>query len=265
MKKIYILLALGFIGVSCSNDDDNSNNNDISTSDYFPMEQGKYWVYDTPGSIENGRDSLYVSNDTVISGNTYTKFKTGDLPYGFYTGTLNNNGVRKSGSKLLVSGSSALSISEDFPLGIEINDFVMFDASASDNSILDNVEGILQQNVEGFDIDFEYGLTSKNVENLETYTVNSQQYTNVKVVETTLALKISSTVTLDGFPPFPITIMSTQDVLVSKQFYAENIGVVHVITDIQYELEELPDGIELPIPQTGTEHQEEILLHYSLD
>lgn len=266
MKKIYILLALGFIGISCSSDDDSSNNNNSdATANYFPMEQGKYWVYNTPGSIENGRDSLYVSNDTVISGNTYTKFRTGNLPYGFYTGTLNNNGVRKSGSKLLVSGSSALSISEEFPLGITINDFVMFDAAASNNTVLDNVEGVLQQNIEGFDIDFDYGLTSRNVESLDSYTVNNQLYTNVKVVETTLALKISSDTGIQGFPP--IVIMPLQNILVSRQYYAENIGVIHVVTDIEYELAADFSGldIELPIPQSGAEHQEEILIQYNAE
>ncbi len=262
MKKIYILFAFALAGISCSGDDDNTGNNNTQTGDYFPMEQGRYWVYDTPGSIENGRDSLYVTNDTLIAGNTYTKFKTADLPYGFYTGTLNNNGVRKSGSRLLVSGSSGLSITEDFPLGIEITDFVMFDANVSVNTMIDNIEGELQQTIEGFDVDFEYGFTSRFIESRENYTVNNQQYNNIKVIETRLNLKISADTGILGFPA--ITIMAAQDVVVSKQYYAENIGVVHVVTDIQYELADFSSlGIQLPIPQTGSEHQEEILIHYS--
>ena len=60
--------------------------------------------------------------------------------------------------------------------------------------------------------------------------------------------------------------MPAQDVVVSTQYYAENIGVVHVVTDFEYELNDLSQyPIELPIPEASAVHQEEVLVNYSVE
>lgn len=261
MKKIALLLiGLGFFAASCSGDDSGGENNNGNATNFLPLTSGNYWVYDVQGSLQDGRDSLYVANDTVIGSNTYKKLKTRFLASGFFSGALGNNGVRVSGDELLVSGSATIPFSEEFPVSIAISDFTIFKEGAANNTQLDNVSGTINQTYEGIPLNLDYALTTIAKENLATYSVNNQTYTNVKRVETKLSLEISATIT--GIP-FPITLMNDQDVLVSSQYYAEGIGVVHVDTAFQYQLEQLP--IELPIPQSGSESQEEILVDYEVE
>ncbi|MCW4470177.1 hypothetical protein OGH69_14460 [Flavobacterium sp. MFBS3-15] len=261
MKKFgLLLLSIGFFAVSCSSDDSNGSNNNGDATNFLPLAAGNYWVYDVPGSIQDGRDSLYVANDTVIGSNTYKKLKTRFLATGFFSGAMSNNGVRASGDELVLSGSAAIPFSEDFPATIAVSDFTIFKQGAAANTLLDEVSGTITQQYEGIPLNLNYELGTTAKENLATYSINNQTYTNVKRVETVLNLEI--TATIEGIP-FPLTIMSAQDVVISSQYYAEGIGVVHVVTDFQYELGQLP--FELPIPQTGSESQEEILVDYSVE
>lgn len=258
MKKITLLLfGLGFFAVSCSSDD-NGNTSEGESTNFLPLTDSNYWVYDVSGSIQDGRDSLYVANDTVIGSNTYKKLKTRFLASGFFSGALGNNGVRISGDELLVSGSATIPFSEEFPVSIAISDFTIFKEGAANNTQLDNVSGTINQTYEGVPLNIDYTLTTTARENLATYSVNNQMYNNVKRIETKLSLAISAN--LQGLP---IPLMSDQDVLISSQYYAEGIGVVHVDTNFQYELG--PLGAQLPIPQSGSESQEEILADYSVE
>ncbi|MGQ2985330.1 hypothetical protein [Flavobacterium sp.] len=259
MKKIgSLLILLGFFVVSCSSDDSNGNNNNGNATNFLPVATGNYWVYDVQGSLQNGRDSLYVANDTVIGNNTYKKLKTKFLASGFFSGALSNNGTRISGDELLVSGSATIPFSEEFPVSIAISDFKIFKEGAANNTQLDNVSGTINQTYEGVPLTIDYTLTTTAKENLATYSVDDQTYTNVKRIETKLSLAISA-----NFQGLPIPLMSDQDVLISSQYYAEGIGVVYVDTRFQYELG--PFGAQLPIPQSGSETQEEILIDYEVE
>ncbi|WP_294819355.1 hypothetical protein [uncultured Flavobacterium sp.] len=261
MKKIGILLlGLGIFAASCSSDDNGDSNATGTETDFLPATTGNYWVYDVQGSLQNGRDSLYVANDTLIGAATYKKLKTRFLPNGFFSGALSNNGMRVSGDEILVSGSATIPFSEEFPVSIAISDFTIFKESAAANTVLDNVSGTIEQSYEGIPLSFKYTLTTRARADRDSYTVNNQTYTNVKEVETVLNLEILSNI--PGIP-LPFTLMDPQDVVISSQFYAEGVGVVHVATDFQYELEQLP--LPLPIPLTGAESQEEILVDYQAE
>ena len=269
MKKAYtLLLALPMLFVSCGSDDssDAPADNDVSVTDFLPLTTGSYWVYDTNSSTQSGRDSLYIANDTIIGGNTYDKFKTLALPTGFYTGSLAENGVRKSGDKLLLSGSAQLAFSEEFPLSIGVTDFVIFKENTINGQALGSTTGTIEQPYDGYVVKFDYTLSAKAKQDLATYTVPGHPvYTNVKQVETSLNLKITAVFNFEGLQ-IPVNIMNDQKVLVSTQFYAENIGVVHVVSDVNYTLADMSAlPIQLPIPQTGSEHQEEVLVHYNVE
>ena len=256
MKHKLLLLALSLFMISCSDDEGSTNN--TSSGDYLPLESGKYWVYETESPSQNGRDSLYTDSAQPL-GSSYTTFRTGMPATGFYSGSMADNMVRKSEDKLLITGTTSLNFSADLPFSIELEDFIMFKENANNNQVVGSLEGILQQQIEGFNVDFDYGMTTKAKESLETYTVDGRTYTDVKVMELTLNLKISSNV-----QGFDVTIMPAQNVMVSRQYYAKEIGVVHVVTDINYNLSDLSSfGIELPIPQSGSEHQEEVLVRYN--
>jgi len=261
MKKTFLLIALGLFIVSCSSDDDSNNNDNTSTS-YFPSNEGNYWVYDVNSDIMDGRDSLYIANDTLINSNTYQKLRTKNLPFGFFSNSLRNNAVKESEGKIFVTGAVGFNISEDIPLSLPINNFVVFDQNAADNQQLGAINGIIQQEIEGYTLEFSYSLTSKAKTSIATFTSGTETYTNVKPVEITVNLSINIKTEFAGLPiTFPL--MTSQNVVVSTQYYAPEIGVVKTITDLSYELTQIPN-IELPIPQSGSEHQEEILVDYSI-
>ena len=92
---------------------------------------------------------------------------------------------------------------------------------------------------------------------------NYNDITKTKVV---LNLKIYTVQTISGFP-FNIPIMDAQDVLISKQYYSKNIGLVYNKTEINYTLNDLPSNLNvtLPIPTTGSQTQEEFLDTYLIN
>ncbi|MNJ95040.1 hypothetical protein D3C87_127440 [compost metagenome] len=264
MKKTYLLLFLSIFIVSCSSDDNNDGDNNGTPGDPFlPTGIGNYWVYDVDSSLADGRDSLYIAKDTIIDGNTFQKLKTKEQPFGFFSNALNNNSIRHSDGKIFLTGKANLNFSEDLPFDISVSNFVIFNQNASANESLGTVSGVFEQEIEGFLIKFKYTLASKAKADLATYASGQENYTNVKPVEITLNLEI--TASMAGFPiEYPI--MKPQNVVTSTQYYAQNIGVVHTTTDITYSLEEIPlPDFQLPIPQSGTEHQEETLVNYNIE
>ncbi|MUV03797.1 hypothetical protein GN157_08760 [Flavobacterium rakeshii] len=256
-KNHYLLLLLSLFIISCSNDDD-SNGSQVNNA--IPLSTGNYWVYDVNVAGTTGRDSLYIANDTVINAITYKKFKTKDFPIGFYSIALNNNALRNVDGKILLSGGIDTGIPE-IPVDLTVSDFVVFDPNAVTGSILSTFNGQNEQELEGFDVNISYALTAEAGDNYTSYsTPDGQSYNNVKAVEVKLSLKVAVTI---PDVPIPFTILPTQDVLISTQYYANGIGMIHTVTDMQYELADT-FGIELPLPQSFEEHQEEALSVYNI-
>lgn len=264
MKKTYLLGLIAVFIVSCSSDDNGGENQNQPGGSFIPTEQGNYWVYEVQSSTISGRDSLYVAGDTLINNKEYKKLKNKEaIAYGFFSNALNNNGIRHADGKTYLSGNAGLNISEDLPIDLAVSDFIVFDENATDNQQLSSVDGSLSQEIEGYTVALNYKLTSKAKAVIVSFTSGGEQYSNIKPVEIRLNMGITINTTIQGFPiSFPL--MSSQDVAVSTQYYAQGIGVVKSITDINYNLAELP-GIELPIPQSGSEHQEETLVDYNVE
>lgn len=264
--KFRLLLASAFALAlaSCSSDSSNSGN----PTNYLPLETGNFWTYRVEGAAVSERDSLYVSNDTVINSKTYKKFKTLFQPFGFYSNSLQDNGVRKEGASLLLSGTAGLNLGDVFPIDLTLNDFVIFKENASANEQLSSISGVIDQDFQGYPLKLEYTMKSVSVETLPVFTSpDSEVYTDVKKVKTILNLKISTTVTIPGIPfPVPVTIMNPQDVVSSFQYYSKDIGMVYANTTISYQLQDLSAyNVTLPIPSSGTQTQEEFLDTYQVD
>jgi len=263
MKKIVCLLFIaGFLSVSCSGSDDSNDSGNDTKSNYLPMDSGDYWVYDTKSSASAGRDSLYIANDTVIGKNTYKKFKTKSAPTGFYSGALSNNAIRKTDGKLLLTGSTAFAFSSDIPIAIAVNDFVFFDTNATAGTALGATSGTIGQPVDAYTANINYKLSAVAGDDIANYTSNGVVYPAVKTVKLTLTLSITAKAVILG-TTLEATVMKTQDVLVSTQYYVKNIGAVAVSTAINYHLEDLSKlGVTLPIDSYGSDHQDETLVSY---
>jgi len=258
-KTIYLFFAASIFAVSCSSDDGNQTTPATGEVTYMPDANGTFWVYDVLGSLENGRDSLYISRDTIIANKTYKKFKTKEEPFGFYSGALNNNGVRKDGDRLLVTGSTQVSLTEATPFNINITDLVIFKQSASAGETLGTVTGTVNQQYNGFPVIVDYTLTTKALADVARLTVNGTTYSNLKSVETIISIKISSTLAGITF-----SVVDTQNVVTSTQFYAENIGAIKTVTDFKYEIR--PEvAAQFDIPASSQQHQEELLVRHNVD
>jgi len=267
MKTRFLILFLGLSLMACTDDDGGTtNDNDISTADFLPLTNGNYWVYDVNGTLPNGTDSLYVAGDVQLNGNTYKQFMLDEAPYGFFSNAMDDNGVRKSGDRILLTGSAEVPFAADFPISINVSDFTILKENASSGNVLDTETGSIPYQYQEYTFDFNYTLTSTSQGNLATYTApNGQVYNNVKVVELKLNLSVSTDVAAGG-TSFEVTIMPAQDVLVSTRYFAEDIGVVHTATDVQYELNDFASvGVTLPIPQSVNEHQDEVLVNYQVN
>lgn len=269
MKKIILpVLFASALFLSCSDDDSSGQNTNDGTptptpvtADYIPLDNGNYWVYDVQSQTASGRDSLYISGTEVISGKTYNKFITPETPFGFFSNSLYTSGLRQDGDKLLLTGNAQFFFSQELPVNIAVSDFIIFKESAANGEVLGSVNGTLNQIVDTYNLQVNYMLSTKAKETLASYTIGGKTYSDVKKVETVLNLKITSPFVISGVT-YNATVMNTQDVVVSTQYYAKNIGVVHVETDISYNLVNVP-GVTLPVPQSFSDHQEEVLEKYS--
>ncbi|CAM4094580.1 hypothetical protein FLAN108750_09855 [Flavobacterium antarcticum] len=261
MKKLYIIASLLFLALaSCSSSDGDSSG---PVSPFIPLNASSSWVYDVKLNGELiGRDSLYVSGENTINGTIYQKLKTKEVPNGFYTNALNNNNIRKSGDKLLISGSTGLGLAEFLPVNIEVNDFILFKENSIANAQLDAISGTAEQDLDGLPLKIDYTLKTFFKESLATFTVPGKEtYSNVKVIKLITNLKVSTVYLIPVVnTPFPVSILNAQDVIISLQYYAEGVGMIYSKTDINYQLNDFSEfGIELPIPQQGSNSIEEFL------
>ncbi|HEX8562114.1 MAG TPA: hypothetical protein VF676_03945 [Flavobacterium sp.] len=269
MKKTLFAICTALLIIGCSSDDNNDDNNGpVTGAVYLPLSTGNYWTYDVDATSNSGRDSLYVENDTVINNETFKRMETENLAFGFYSGSLRNNGARYSDGAVLVSGNSGLNLGfgEAFNINLALNNFVLLRENASVNQQLSSVSGEIEQDYEGYPLVIGYTLKSTAKESLASYTApNGETYSDVKSVQLTLNMSISTTMDVFGVP-FTVDILAPQDVVVSTSYFARDIGMVHANTLISYELEDFSDlGFELPIPSTGTEVQVETLDTFSVE
>lgn len=263
MKHTF-LFSLLFLTIltSCSNDEENS----VGTSEnYFPLSSGNFWTYDVQGQT-TGRDSLYVANDTVIDNSNFKKMKSQFLPFGFFTNSLAENGLKTNGSKVVLSGGLNFDLGAQLPLNLSVSNFTILDENAVANSQLSITTGTFSQTFDTFPLTFNYTLKSVADGSLPTFTSpDGTIYTDVKKTKIILTLKITTTTTIPG-TTFPITVnlLDQQDVITATQYYSKDIGMVYNNTAISYEFN--PDLADfLPIPASGNQTQEEFLDNYEVN
>ena len=260
MKNIIPLFLIATILFSCSNDTDSAQSEPF----VLPFNSSNYWTYDiTDDTQNNSRDSLYVGNDTVINGKTYKKMKAKDnVAFGFYSNSLNNNGVKVSGNKLLLSGTFSLNNDQNLPFNFSLvlDDFIAFDADAPLEGNPSARTGVIQEIVNGYPLIINYVLKSVGGSSYPTYTSpDGNTYSDVKSGKIVLNIKVTSTQDVGGFP-ITFTILQPQDVIISEQFVAKNIGVVHTHTISQYNLDsqfaqEISNQLNIPTSYIGNQFE----------
>lgn len=267
MKKIMLLLV-GLSILSCSSDEvitattpPVNETSDFTTA--LPLNNGNYWTYDVAGTTTT-RDSLYISGDTIIAPNTYKKFKNrNNVATGFYCSSVNNNGVRKEGGKLLLSGNFSVGQGPALPVGLDLSlsDFIIFKEYATNGEILSVKSGSFQQTFSGTPLTIEYNLRTVGGDSFTSYTSpNGDVYSDVKSTKVILNLKVTTTQVIAGFP-ITVTVLQPQDVVTSTQYLSKSIGVVYTKTLTTYTIDPTI-AANLGIPATNTQNQEEFLDTY---
>lgn len=237
---------------------DNTAGNNVATT-FMPLTNGNWWAYKVQGQVPPiTRDSLYVKGDTLIGGTTFKKMKTRFAPTGFYSTTLRNNGIKVSGSSLIMSGSISISAGLPAPITFAATNFTFFKENASQNDLLSTQSGTFNQTIQGYPLTFDYVLKSYFDGSLPTFTTTTNRtYADLKKTKVVLNLKITYTQNVGGFP-LTAVVLQPQDVVVSTQYYAKGKGMVYANTDINYTLSSVP-GVTLPIPSSGSQNQKEFL------
>ncbi|UUC44988.1 hypothetical protein [Flavobacterium cerinum] len=258
LKHIPVLLGVIMISSCSSSSEEVISDNNPTNTDYLPLASHNYWTY----TIDNMRDSLYIPNDTLIAGTTHKKCKAKDFPVGFFSNSLNKNGIRKSGDQILASGTFDFEAFSGLPIAINLNNFIIFKESATSGQTMGNATGTIQQELNTFPLTIQYKITTVAGATLPSYTSpNGDSYTNVKAVNTIINLQVTTI-----YFGIPFVILPTQDVIVSTQYFAKNIGVVHTNTNLHYQLSSgIPPEIPLPIPSSGNQTQQEYLDTYQIN
>ena len=278
MKSKLIIASL-FIAIltSCSH----SSNDEVDLSDgiptiYMPLKINNYWKYNVAstfnGTVNPSKDSLFISNDTLINSITYKKMKSysqdpSGPSTGFYSSIVHNNSVRIDGSRLKLTGVVNLPTLISEPITLNLSDFTIFKENSSAGTELSSVSGDFTRTIQTYLLNFNYTFKSVSDENLTSYTTNGHTYTDVKKTKLVLNLTVTYPTVISGIAT-NLVVLPTQDVIVSTQYYAKNIGVIYNNTTIEYALNPAAvSTLSFPpnVPTNGNFTQQESVTSYHLN
>lgn len=273
MKKASLLILVSSLFfMSCSSDDEviqtpiPTEGNDIPTV-YHPIKIANFWNYDTEkipveptGTTVTGEDKLLVDSDVVLNTFNYKKMKTEVAPTGFYGSMLNNNNLRIDGSSLKLTGEITVNLDASLPLTFNVNDFVIFKENGVANEVLSQTSPASFENttlIPGATLTFTYSLKSTYIEDIASMTVPAGTFANVKKTRIEVNLQVFLGEVGTGG-----TILLPQNVIVSDQYYAKNIGVIQANTIVKYNL---AFPVSPNIPQQGEQHVNDFLSSYLIN
>jgi hypothetical protein len=270
-KQLFLILTISTFVFACSSDDDDpapSNPPTDNTGNFFPSTVDDYWNYDvtyTDNDDSNNNstssDFLYVASETGSMFNLGVN--TNDLANGAMNGILVNGTLERMESTLELDGS----INIPFP-GFEANsinftDMVLYDLNASNNSQLASTSGTISQDIElgteTIPMTISYTVSTTQVNNNSSVTVNGESYTSVSKANFKLNLSVIATFTnpVTGLPQ-DLPILNNQDVTVGTNYFVEDIGLVKSETAVTYQVNQTTIelltafGIDIPFPTSGS-------------
>ena len=262
MKTIFLLLTVIMLTLSSCSSDDSGD----AYFNYFPLTSDNSWTYEVEGQTTDF-DNLYVGDEIILNNKSYQQMKTTDVPFGFYSSLLRENGLRNEGQKLLLTGTLALDLGVDIPLDFALEDFILINNDAASNEVMSAKSGTISQDLNGTPITIDYTIKSTALETLPSFTTSKNvAYTDVKKVNFIINVKVTTLQTIPGTNiTIPIPILNSQDVLTATHYYAQDIGMVYANNLISYSLAINPADFGLDIPQTSSQSQNEFLDSYTVN
>lgn len=280
------LVTLTFLSLfisSCSNSDDSNDNNSSQpiAGNYFPSTTGDLWTYDVEGTNSNDSNLDFTETDFISvatsAGNDFTVIANNNNSPA--TGTMNailvNGTLTKDDSTLKFSGDLELpSEFSDFSnTTISLQDVLIYDLNASNNSALSEVTGSFTQDLalEGnvLPLTVSYTLTTKKISNLNSLTVDGEVFSNVFKGELNISMNVVTTIDLLGLGnPVDYDVLASQDVLTIENYFAKDVGLIKSESYITYQLDQgllaVLDNlqIDLGIPENLTVENTQEIVNY---
>lgn len=158
----------------------------------------------------------------------------GDLANGIMSGILTSGELSLTETTLTSNGSIQLPI-EGFDFEIEIDNAVLYNTSAENETELSSQSGTFTQDIEGYPVTINYTLSSQQLQNLESYVVNTINYPTVTSAKIALNLTASITITQFGISQ-SLPIVDSQEVLSIFSHYAKDIGLIQAEANISFSL-----------------------------
>lgn len=244
--KIYTAAFLMLILSACSSDDDSSDTpitddgsvQTETTGDFFPLASNNEWNYNV----------VNTNNVTAEDTNSTDVLKVASQSGSNFTLTVNNGGVA-NGTKNSLLTTGELSVTEtqltatgslEFPidgvsnLSIDFTDAKFYDTTANLNSTIHNQSGTINETIQTIPLTISYNLSSTQLDNLDTYTLDGVTYTNVTKAKIELDLEVEATVTV--VIPITLSIIDNQNVLEVTSYYADGIGLIYAEADTQFQM-----------------------------
>ncbi|MFD0932292.1 hypothetical protein ACFQ0R_06700 [Psychroflexus salinarum] len=259
MKKILLLAVFILATLSCSEEDDSSLVSDVN---YFPLEIENSWTYSNQSysNTENsqGTETLTINNQ---DGNRFSFTQIVNSQPGLFTSVLASGEVYKQNGnqKIIYDGNLSLALDNnlqnfEFPL----DDIILYDANLSQGDVMFSNAGELQQNINGFPVDFEYEINSTHKGFLISEVINDVTYEDIFVSEINISLSASVFLVISNF-----SILQKQDIIKITNYYAKDIGLIYSKADTEIIFEDIPEQLNTEISDVNTTSTQN-LMSYSL-
>ncbi|MDT8346414.1 MAG: hypothetical protein RQ756_01330, partial [Flavobacteriaceae bacterium] len=194
LNRCFIVLFTLLI-ISCSSDDDTApidggNNGGATTTSFFNLAPGNWWTYDVTQAPNVTQDSLYVNTSSVSGGNTVYTFGVSPQSSGLMSLLLSQSEVFEANQKLTASGTINIDFQGLTGLSFDIANAVIYDATASAGTELFSDSGSFTQNVQGFDLQFNYEISTIQGVLQPNVMVNGTDFQNVLQADMIINLEI---------------------------------------------------------------------------
>jgi hypothetical protein len=230
MKKILITtLIASLIFISCSNDDDNTNEPITIEKNYFPLNQGNEWNYST---TEYGNQTSKIEGTETINGLQFSKL-INSLPV---FGVEGNSSIRQEGNKYF--GNSSLTFPQ---ISVDYQNQMFFDGDATAGVVLNSiVDEIVQEPIPVSEGLFNgtvtptigYNVSISFVNAFDNLMLNGENFEDV--IEIRWVFKISSVLNVRdniGIINLNHPLIEEQEAGTLIQYYVNDIGVVRSETN----------------------------------
>ncbi|WP_411767644.1 hypothetical protein [Winogradskyella sp. A3E31] len=246
-KALLFLLTLGLI-TACSSSDDSNTPSEPIEGNYYPSSANNTWIYNVDNSSTSNPELDYTGTDLVTinseTGSSFTINVNSDTSpeFGLMNAILNTGTLTRSASTLALNGELPLPAELDFlsETSLTLTNFLLYDLNAGINSGLSTLEGVLNETIDidgsSFPLTAVYSITNTRTSNVSSINVDGETFTDVITSEITLNLDLSTTVVVNDVST-NVTIIESQDVLVIKNYFAEDIGLIKSEANQTYTLD----------------------------